>query len=44
MLESRAVKTVNNPESEPEVDDNPELEPEVYDKPGPEVITELVSQ
>jgi len=44
MLESRAVKVVDNTESEPEVDDNPEPELEVYDKPGPEVIAELMSQ
>ena len=46
MLESRAVKAVDNPESESEVDGNPESEPEVYDKsePGPKVIAKLVSQ
>jgi len=46
MLESRAVKVIDNTESEPEVDDNPEPEPEVYDKskPRPEVNAELVSQ
>jgi len=45
MLESRAVKTDENTESETEVDDNTE-EPEVYDKsePGPKVIAKLVSQ
>ena len=36
MLESRAIKAVDNTESEPEVDDNPE--PEVYDELGSEVI------
>ena len=48
MLESRAVKAVDNSESESEVDDNSESEPEVYDKPEPgagaEVIFESVSQ
>ena len=46
MLESRAVKAIDNSELEPEVDDNPEPEPKVYDKPelGPEVIAESVSQ
>ena len=44
MLESRAVKAVDNTESEPEVDDNPELESKVYDKPESKqkVIAELV--
>ena len=32
MLESKAIKTVDNPESEPEIDDNPEPKPEVDDK------------
>ena len=45
MLESMAVKAVDNAESEPEVDDNLEPEPEFYEKPesGPEIIAELVS-
>ena len=41
MLESRAVKTVDNPESEPEVDDNPEPEPKVdKPEPGSEIVVE----
>ena len=46
MLKSRAIKAVDNKESEPEIDDNPEPKPEVYDKPepGPEVIAESVLQ
>jgi len=46
MLESRAgaVKAVDNPESEPEVDDNPTPEPEVDDKIELEVVAESVSQ
>jgi len=46
MLENRAVKVVDTPESEPEVDDNSESEPKVYDKlePRPDVIVESVSQ
>ena len=46
MLESRVVRAVDYPESEPKVDDNSEAEPEVYDKsePGPEVIGASVSQ
>ena len=46
MLKRKAVKAVDNSESEPEVDDNPEPKPEVYDNPesGPKVIAELVSQ
>ena len=46
MLESRAVKVVDNPELEKEVDQNLEPDPEVYDKPelGLEVIAESVSR
>ena len=46
ILESRAVKAVDNTESEAEVDDNLKPEPEVEDKPepGPEVVAESVSQ
>ena len=46
MLESKAIKTVDNPKSEPEIDDNLEPKPEVYDKPEPrpEVTAESVSQ
>ena len=36
MLESKAINVVDNPKSEPEIDDNLE--------PKPEVITESVSQ
>ena len=32
MLESRAIKAVDNPKSEPEVDDNLESELKVYDR------------
>ena len=46
MLESKAINDVDNPESEPEIDDNLEPKTEVYDKPEPipEVIAESVSQ
>ena len=46
MLESKARKAFDNPESEPEIDDNLEPKPEVYDtpEPRPEVIAESVSQ
>ena len=45
MLESRAIKAVDNPEPEPEVDDNPKPEPEVDDKPEPKPeVAESVSQ
>ena len=46
MLESKAIKAVDNPESEPEIDDNLEPKPEVDDKPEPrpEVFAESVSQ
>ena len=45
MLESKAIKADDNPESVPEIDDNLEPKPEVYEKPEPisEVIAELVS-
>ena len=46
MLENKAIKAIDNPESEPEIDDNLKPKPEVYDKPEPrpEVIAESISQ
>ena len=46
MLESKVIKAIDIPESEPEIDDNLEPKPEVYDKPEPrpEVIAESVPQ